>query len=231
MRAWMPGEAQTSLLLISSPECPDSCNLCLFPQWLCCRRFFFPRCLWQLCAALCGLVPTHLSRSGPLLGSEMGTRHLAVGSLDMLPPSPALRLGVPGPYCPEGQPVRTQSLRPVKPPPLPREAGVSPCLSWTQPGPGWGSVSHPGCREDPQSVTMGPGGLGTYALTLTEGRPLPACWWGPQKGHPSCPGLQCARWKMEKKCFQLITLPSQPAVPVPGRGGNKRPHQNWRDDK
>ena len=46
---------------------------------------------------------------------------------------------------------------------------------------------------------MGSGGLGTHALTLTEGRPLPACWWGPQKGHPSCPGLQCARWKMEKK--------------------------------
>ena len=119
--------------------------------------------------------------------------------------------------------MRTQSLCPVKPPPLPREAGVSLCLSWTQPGPGLGPVPHPGCREVQWSVTMGSGGLGTHALTLTEGRPLPACWWGPQKGHPSCPGLQCARWKMEKKCFQLITLPWQLALRVPGWDGNEQP--------
>lgn len=118
--------------------------------------------------------------------------------------------------------MRTQSLSPVKPPPRPHEAGMSPCLSWTQPGLGWGLVPHTGCREAPWSVTVGRGRLGAYMLTLTEGRPLPACWRGPQKGHLSCPGLQSARWKMEKTRFQLITLPSRPALCVPGWDGDER---------
>ena len=111
----------------------------------------------------------------------------------------------------------------MKPPPHPREAGVSPCLSWTQPGLGWGLVPHTGCREDLRSVTVGPGGLSAHTLTLTEGHLLPACCQGPQKGHPSCPELQSARWKMVKKRFQLITLPSWPALHVPDWDSDKRP--------
>lgn len=106
VRAWMLREAQTSLLLISSPECPHSCKpvsvspVAVFPA------FLPPTVSLAGSSALPSVVLCPPAPRGhhPLEShSEMGTEHLAVGSLDKLPPSPALWLRVPGPHRPEGQ--------------------------------------------------------------------------------------------------------------------------------
>ena len=108
----MSGEAQTSLLLISSPECPDSCNpvsvspVAVLPAFL-----LLPAVsLAALCCPLWSRAHPPAQVWTPPRGHhplesrwEMGARHLAVGNLDMLPPSPALQLGVPGLRRPEGQ--------------------------------------------------------------------------------------------------------------------------------